>query len=75
MRLLPDVQLGPSALEFFGRTCNQFVTFEGGYADWDDAHIPRTGAPVRFVRGRVEPFGVRWGLRNRYAFTPSRISR
>ena len=41
---------------------------------WDDANIPRTSSPVRFVPRVVAPFGLRWGMVNKWALvSPSRI--
>ena len=52
-----------------------FVTFDGAYADWEDETQPRTERPVRFVPRVVAPFGLRWGLVNRFALvSPSRIA-
>ena len=42
---------------------------------WTDAHIPRTSSPVRFVPRVVAPFGLRWGMVNKWALvSPSRIA-
>lgn len=35
---------------------------------WDDAHIPRTEKPVRFVWRA--PFGLCWGMVNKWAKLP-----
>jgi hypothetical protein len=46
-----------------------------GRDSWQDAHIPRTSSPVRFVPRVVAPFGLRWGMVNKWAIvSPSHVS-
>ena len=42
---------------------------------FSDQDTPRADRPVRFVPRVVAPFGLRWGLVNRFALvSPSRIA-
>jgi hypothetical protein len=42
--------------------------------DWCDATTPRTDKPVRFVPATRVPFGLCWGMVNKWAVSPSRIA-
>jgi len=41
---------------------------------WPDATTPRTERPVRFVPATRVPFGLCWGMVNKWAVQPSRIA-
>jgi hypothetical protein len=41
---------------------------------WSDATTPRTEKPVRFQPATRVPFGLCWGMVNKWAVQPSRIA-
>ena len=66
--------MSTNAIAYALTTCPQFVTFTGRNAEWEDTHIPRTDRPVRFHPATRVPFGLCWGMVNKWAVTPSRIA-
>ena len=81
---MPNIYAGPSANPLM--TASEYDTLRRiesnallasvtrTYPAWSDATTPRTDKPVRFVPATRVPFGLCWGMVNKWAVQPSRIA-